>query len=82
MEEQLQQYEGELKTIKEWGAVHVNVHAGDDLWTMKDHLAFFSQAIPLHQRILGDAITASFETHRGRSLSTPAGGAGAHGAPA
>ena len=74
VEEQLAQYEEQLNVIKQWQPVHVNTHAGDDTWTMKEHLAFFERALPLQQRILGPTITASFETHRGRSLSTPAVG--------
>ena len=73
VDEQLAQYEQQLTTIRQWQPVHVNVHAGDDTWTMKEHSAFFERALPLQQRILG-SITASFETHRGRSLSTPAVG--------
>ena len=73
VDEQLKQYEEQLTVIREWQPVHVNVHAGDDTWTMEQHAAFFERALPLQQRLLG-SITASFETHRGRSLSTPAVG--------
>ena len=75
VDEQLRQYEEQLTTIRQWQPVAVNVHAGDDTWTMKEHFAFFEQAFALQQRVLaGSSITASYETHRGRSLSTPAVG--------
>ena len=74
VEEQLTHYEEQLSVIREWQPIHVNVHAGDDTWSMREHTEFFERAIPLQQRILGPSIGASFETHRGRSLSTPAVG--------
>ena len=75
--QQLQHYEQQLTAIRQWGdtVVHVNAHAGDDTWTMQQHLAFFEQALQLHERVLaGSGISVSYETHRGRSLSTPAVG--------
>ena len=74
VDEQLAQLERELALIRQWRPVHVNVHAGDDTWTMEEHSAFFERALPLQQRVLGPSLSASFETHRGRSLSTPAVG--------
>ena len=50
---------------------HINCHAGSDDMLLSEATQFFQDALKIIDDLLGDRISISFETHRGRILYSP-----------
>ena len=68
VEEHLADFEAQLAAGRELGAEFANVMGGCDAWSIDDSVRFFSEAQDI---ATGLGVTASFETHRGRSFFCP-----------
>ena len=66
--EHLEDFETQLRDGRALGAEFANVMGGCDAWPLEDSVRFFAEAHEIAERV---GVTASFETHRGRSFFSP-----------
>ena len=66
--EHLEDFETQLRDGRALGAEFANVMGGCDAWPLDDSVRFFAEAHGIAERL---GVTASFETHRGRSFFNP-----------
>ena len=66
--EHLEDLETQLRDGRALGAEFANVMGGCDAWPLEDSVRFFAEAHEIAERV---GVTASFETHRGRSFFNP-----------
>ncbi|CAF4705693.1 unnamed protein product [Rotaria sp. Silwood1] len=70
VDEHLNNLKRELEQAMKYNPIHINIHGGQDNWTIEQQEAFFQGALELQAKYPN--VTSSHETHRGRSLFNPA----------
>ncbi|CAF0844597.1 unnamed protein product, partial [Adineta ricciae] len=69
VEQHLKNLERELEQMVKYNPIHINIHSGQDNWTIEQHEEFFERALLLQAKYPN--VSSSHETHRGRSLFNP-----------
>ncbi|CAF1113090.1 unnamed protein product [Adineta steineri] len=69
VDEHINNLDKQLEQVMKYNPIHINIHGGQDNWTIEQHEKFFQEALVLQAKYPN--VSSSHETHRGRSLFNP-----------